>query len=367
VHCLGLPGRSGIVGRTLGLVAKGAPLPEVLKEVTRDVTATWPGTSCVIELWSAEGPMLLAAVPGPAPRGSALLEAAPTSGLHELGPDSALVKALGAPQWTSRVSDIFGHEVSDDLSHAEWWAQHLHPDDVARVTQSLDRAIERAERFWTCEYRFRRADQRYAWVFDRGALVYDASRRAIRMVGVMEDISRDRELQSQLNLASRLAAVGSFASGVAHELNNPLTWVTSNLGFAIEELQKLHHENEEARERIEEALDALDDAKAGAARIAQIVSDLRTFARSDAEGLHPVAVNHSVESALTMAHNELRHRGRLVRDLQPVPTVLGNEARLVQAVLNLLLNAAWSLAASPGGANEVRVATRTDAEGRAVI
>lgn len=452
VHCLGLPGRSGIVGRALSLVAKGSPLPDVLREVTRDVAATWPGTHCVIELWDAEGPMILTAAPGPAPKGSALLEAAPTPGMHELGPDSALVKALGAPQglehatlfafdvrgpalrgavalflqrpnsappgvvsalgdlvaaavrawdveregrdvaeryrlvteatqhaiydwdiasdvlqWTSRVSDVFGHKVSDDLSHAEWWAEHLHPDDVPRVTQSLERAVKQGEPFWTCEYRFRRADERYAWVFDRGALVYDATRRAIRMVGVMEDISRDRELQSQLNLASRLAAVGSLASGVAHELNNPLTWVTSNLGFAVEELQKLHHENKEARERTEEALDALDDAKAGAERIAQIVSDLRTFARSDAEGLHPVAVNRAVDSALTMAHNELRHRGRLVRDLKPVPTVLANEARLVQAVLNLLLNAAWSLAASPAGVNEVRVATRTDGEGQALI
>lgn len=452
VHCLGLPGRSGIVGRALSLVAKGAPLPDVLREVTRDVAATWSGTHCVIELWDAEGPMLITAAPGPAPKGSALLEAAPTPGMHELGPESELVKALGAPQglehatlfafdvrgpalrgavalflqqphsappgvvsalgdlvaaavrawdveregrdvaeryrlvteatqhaiydwdiasdvmqWTSRVSEVFGHKVSDDLSHAAWWDAHLHPDDVPRVTQGLERAFKQCERFWTCEYRVRRADERYAWVFDRGALVYDAAHQPIRMVGVMEDISRDRELQSQLNLASRLAAVGSLASGVAHELNNPLTWVTSNLGFAMEELQKLHHENKEARERAEEALDALDDAKAGAERIAQIVSDLRTFARSDSDGLHPVAVNRAVDSALTMAHNELRHRGRLVRELNAVPAVLANEARLVQAVLNLLLNAAWSLASNPGGLNEVRVVTRSDATGQALI
>jgi len=452
VHCLGLPGRSGIVGRALSMVAKGSPLPDVLREVTRDVATVWPGTYCVVELWDAEGPMLLAAAPGQAPRGSALLEAAPTPGLHELGPDSPLVKSLGAPQglphatlfafdvrapalrgavalflpqpssappgvvsalgdlvaaavrawdveregrdvaeryrlvteatqhaiydwdmtsdlvqWTGRVTEVFGHKVSDDLAHQAWWAANVHPEDTARVSDSLARALKLGERFWTCEYRFRCADGRFAWVFDRGAIVYDGDRQPTRMVGVMEDISRDRELQSQLSLASRLAAVGSLASGVAHELNNPLTWVTSNLGFAIEELQKLHRENKEARERTDEALDALDDAKAGAERIAQIVSDLRTFARSDAEGLHPVSVARAVTSALKMAHNELRHRGRLVEDLKPVPTVLGSEARLCQAVLNLLLNAAWSLAASPGAVNEVRVATYTDGEGHAVI
>ncbi|GMU58830.1 MAG: hypothetical protein AMXMBFR34_05930 [Myxococcaceae bacterium] len=452
VHCLGLPGRSGIVGRALTLVARGAPLPDVLREVTRDVAATWPGTHCVIELWDGEGPMLLTAAPGAAPKGSALLEAAPTPGMHELGPDSPLVKALGAPlglhhatlfafdvrgpalrgavalflpeptgappgivsalgdlvaaavrawdveregrdvaeryrlvteatqhaiydwdvqsdllQWTSRVSEVFGHKVADELAHEAWWTQWLHGDDLPRVTQSLARALSSGERFWTAEYRFRCADGRYAWVFDRGAIVYDGSRRPVRMVGVMEDISRDRELQSQLNLASRLAAVGSLASGVAHELNNPLTWVTSNLGFAIEELQRLHQENKEARERADEALDALDDARAGAERIAQIVSDLRTFARSDSEELHAVSANRAVDSALAMAHNELRHRGRVVRDLKPLPAVLANEARLCQAVLNLLLNAAWSLAASPGAINEVRVTTFTDERGEAII
>jgi PAS domain S-box-containing protein len=452
VHCLGLPGRSGIVGRALSLVAKGAPLPDVLRAVTRDVAATWPGSHCVIELWDADGPLLIAAAPGAAPKGDALLEAAPTPGLHQLGPSSPLVRALGAPlglnhatlfafdvrepalrgavalflsepmgaspgvvsalgdlvaaaarawdveregrevaeryrllteatqhaiydwdiqsdtlHWTSRVAVVFGHPVTDDLTHDAWWTRHLHAEDFGRVTQSLQRALAEGERFWTSEYRIRCADGRYTWVFDRGAIVYDGSGRAVRMVGVLEDISRDRQLESQLDLASRLAAVGSLASGVAHELNNPLTWVTSNLGFAIEELQKLHRENEDARERLEEALDALDDAKAGAERIAQIVSDLRTFAHGEADGLHPVAAHRAVESALAMADNELRHWGRLVRDVKPLPTVLANEARLCQAVLNLLLNAAWSLAARPGANHEVRVATSTDDAGYAVI
>jgi PAS domain S-box-containing protein len=452
VHCVGLQGPLGLAGRALGLVATGAPLTEVLRAVTRDAADSWPGTHCVVELWDADGPMLVAAAPGPAPRGSPLLEAVPAPGLYELEPTSAAVKSLGAPQgldhgsllafevtgpslhgavalfrraeagappgalpalaslvsaaarawdaerrsrevserlrllteatphaiydwdlesdvmqWTARLSDLFGLAPPPEGSHAAWWRRHLHPDDEGRVQHGLERALAHKERFWTCEYRIRCADGRYAWVFDRGALVYGAHRRATRMVGVMEDLGRGREPQSQLGLAARLATMGSLASGIAHELNSPLTWVTSNLGFAVEELHKLLREHEDATERTEEALDALEDAKVGAERIAQIVADLRTFARSDSDGARPVSVNHAVDAALAMASHELRHRGRLVRESDRVPPVLANEARLAQAVLNLLLNAAWSLAERPGCDNEVRVSTRTDAQGRAVI
>jgi signal transduction histidine kinase len=219
--------------------------------------------------------------------------------------------------------------------------------------------------YWTCEYRFQRADGAWAWVFDRGSLVYDGSARAVRMLGVMEDISRDRELESRLTLASRLAAVGSLASGISHEINNPLAWVTSNLGFCIEEVKRLARERGDS-ERIEELTEALDDAQTGAARIAQIVSDLRTFAHADHEKLSPVSVRRVLEGALTMVNNELKHRARLVRQLDPIPMVLANEARLGQAVVNLLLNAAWS-AGVPGVPPEMSVATRTAPDGQAVL
>jgi signal transduction histidine kinase len=225
--------------------------------------------------------------------------------------------------------------------------------------------MKESELYWTCEYRFRRADGSYAWVFDRGALVFDASARATRILGVMEDISRDRELESRMTLSSRLAAVGSLASGIAHEINNPLAWVTSNLGFALEELKKLS-EDPAHTERCEEIAEALDDSQTGANRIAQIVSDLRTFAHADSDKLAPVAVKRVVEGALTMANNELKHRARVVRRLDDLPLVMANESRLGHALLNLLLNAAWS-AGTPGSSPEVLVSTQVGPKGQAVI
>ncbi len=264
--------------------------------------------------------------------------------------------------WNPRMADVFGHVdiANDDIG---WWRDQLHPDDTTRVWDSLQRVMADHELYWVCEYRFRRADGDWSWVFDRGTLVYDGSNRAVRMLGVMEDISRDRELESRLALASRLAAVGSLASGIAHEINNPLAWVTSNLSFALEELRKLEGEAREVAAEIEEAL---DDAQTGATRIAQIVSDLRTFAHADHERLAPVSIKRVVEGALTIANNELKHRARVIKRLDRAPMVLANEPRLGQAVVNLLLHAAWS-AGGHGRVAEVTIATGTTADGGALI
>jgi PAS domain S-box-containing protein len=264
--------------------------------------------------------------------------------------------------WNPRMADVFGHVdiTPDDIS---WWRDQLHPDDTTRVWDSLQRVMKDHELYWVSEYRFRRADGEWSWVFDRGTLVYDGSNRAVRMLGVMEDISRDRALESRLALASRLAAVGSLASGIAHEINNPLAWVTSNLSFALEELAKLDEESREVADEIEEAL---DDAQTGAARIGQIVSDLRTFAHADHERLAPVSIKRVVEGALTIANNELKHRARVIKRLDRSPMVLANEARLGQAIVNLLLHAAWS-AGGHGRVAEVGVVTDTKADGSAVI
>lgn len=267
--------------------------------------------------------------------------------------------------WNPRMSEVFGHTESPDRDRMAWWKSQLHPDDQERAWTALQRALKERELYWTQEYRFRRADATYAWVFDRAAIVYDADSRAVRMLGAMEDISRDRELESKLTLASRLAAVGSLASGIAHEINNPLAWVTSNLAFALDELKQLSREVKDT-ERTEELAEALDDAQTGAARIAQIVNDLRTFAHADHEKVSPVSVRRVVEGALTMANNELKHRSRIVKRLDHVPMVLANEARLGQAIVNLLLNAAWS-AGMPGRAAEVVISTATSSHGQAVI
>ena len=98
-----------------------------------------------------------------------------------------------------------------------------------------------------------------------------------------------------------------------------------------------------------------------------IVRDLRVFARGDEEQSGPVALRRVLDSSINIAWNEIRHRARLVKDYGDTPMVEGNESRLGQVFLNLLLNAAHAIPEGETERNEIRVSTRTDGRGYAVV
>jgi signal transduction histidine kinase len=109
------------------------------------------------------------------------------------------------------------------------------------------------------------------------------------------------------------------------------------------------------------------EARDGCERIRKIVRGLMTFARADHERRAVIDVVRVIELAVGMAHHEIRHRARLVRAFGPTPSVFADEARLAQVFTNLLVNAAHAIPEGNAEANEVRVVTSTDDEGRAVI
>src|SRR5262249_19787640 len=118
---------------------------------------------------------------------------------------------------------------------------------------------------------------------------------------------------------------------------------------------------------LREALDALADAQTGAERVSRIVRDLRTFARAPPDEKHPIELAPVVERAIRLAENHWQERARLEIELGPAPRVLANEARLGQAFLQLIVNAAQAIPAGDVSGNLVRIVTKTDPEGRAVV
>jgi signal transduction histidine kinase len=172
-----------------------------------------------------------------------------------------------------------------------------------------------------------------------------------------EMVARLHGIETQRTLQERLASIGRLAAGVAHEINSPLAAVIANLALVAEDLPELVSSQDP--QRVREAGEALADAREAAERVRVIVRDLKTFSRSDDEKMGPVDVQRVVEATLSMVRNETRHRARVVKDFEPTPTVLANEARLGQIVLNLLLNAAQAIPEGNVEANEIRVVTRT--------
>ncbi len=170
--------------------------------------------------------------------------------------------------------------------------------------------------------------------------------------------TRDRLVQSE-----KLATAGQLAAGVGHEINNPLAFVTGNLDYVRTRMRQARPQLS-ALPDFDELCSAVDDAGEGAARIATIVRDLKTFSRSDDNVLAPVDVKTSIEFALSMASPEIRHRAVVERDYGAVPPVNANDTRLGQVFLVLLVNAAQAMSEGGVAKNRIRVSTRLDPDGR---
>ncbi len=120
-------------------------------------------------------------------------------------------------------------------------------------------------------------------------------------------------------------------------------------------------------ERAAEVSRALDHARDGAERIRDIVRGLKTFSRPENETLMPLAVAPVLDATLAMIANEIRHRGKLVKEYSTTPEVFANEARLGQVFLNLLMNAVQALPEGRDDQNEIRVVVRAASGGDRVV
>lgn len=182
--------------------------------------------------------------------------------------------------------------------------------------------------------------------------VADAQRLA-DLTGQLEGEVRERTQERDrahlaLAEAERLAALGRFAAGVGHQVNNPLLY----LKLGLQRLEEDAHE----RPPPAEVAEALAEAQEGARRIQQVVEELRVWTGRAARDRASVDLRDVARAALRMAAPHLREGVSVVEELSPTPRVLGDEPRLVQAVVNLLVNGAQAVREA-GAAGTVTVRT----------
>lgn len=164
------------------------------------------------------------------------------------------------------------------------------------------------------------------------------------IVVAAREITHRKAVEERIALADRLASLGTLAAGMAHEINNPLTYIASNLTYVRRAV-----DFSTAGEALPpDLLEAIDEASGGVRRIQRIVKDLGDYAMP-ATSEHVVETKEILERAVSLASNELRHRGRLhVSVADALPQVFGDEAKVTQVFVNLLLNAAQALPQSGG-------------------
>ncbi len=156
------------------------------------------------------------------------------------------------------------------------------------------------------------------------------------VVTTFHDITPIKLAAERMAQQERLATTGTLVAGVGHEINNPLAFVIGNLDLALEELSALAGPSPSARMR--DLAEMLGEARVGADRIRKIVRGLRALSREDV-ALQPVDIGAVVETSLSMALHELRRKASVTIDVTDLPPVLGDESRLTQVLVNLLVNA----------------------------
>ncbi len=195
------------------------------------------------------------------------------------------------------------------------------------------------------------------------------------------------EAQSQIYQKEKMASIGQLAAGVAHEINNPMGFITSNLGAldkyvgrlteyisAVDQaLQQCDDATvdipvQEARKRLkidrilDDAHQLIAESQDGAERVRRIVQDLKSFSRVDQAETALVDLNESLETTINMAWNELKYVAELQRDFGDIPEVRCFPQQLNQVFLNLLVNAAHALGETRGV-----ITVKTEQEGAWVL
>ncbi len=177
-------------------------------------------------------------------------------------------------------------------------------------------------------------------------------------------LSKVEEAQQQLLQSEKMAAIGQLAAGVAHEINNPVGFVNSNLGtlktyignlFAVIEAYQAVDAGGE-RKMLDAALVKADleflrddlpsllaESQDGLGRVTKIVQDLKDFSRVDQAERQLANLNEALESTLNVVWNEIKYKAEVVRQLGDIPEVECVPAQINQVFMNLLVNAAQAI------------------------
>lgn len=177
---------------------------------------------------------------------------------------------------------------------------------------------------------------------------------------LFENYQKLKEMKSQLVQSEKMASIGTISAGIAHEINNPLSFLLTNsevlkeyLVTIFDYIKKLESgiPSEEDREETKKNIDyiindtpmLMKESLEGIERIREIINGLRAFSRADDGELKEFDVNACIESSLRLVSNELKHKCKVRKKLESARKVKGSEGQIIQVLTNLLVNSAQAI------------------------
>jgi PAS domain S-box-containing protein len=274
--------------------------------------------------------------------------------------------ATGEIIWSDETFRIFGHARVPSVS-LDIVFQRIHPEDRARVRQTLDRASSDGRDF-DHGYRLRMPDGSIKHVHATAHAVTDTS-GGIEFVGAVTDITARKqaeeklhEAQAELAHVARVTALGELAASIAHEVNQPLAAVVAHAAACRRWLDRDPPNLEEARGTVQSIIK--DGNRAG-----EVIQHVRALVNKTVGQKTPLDINEVVNDVITLLHYELAsHRISLRMELAPaLCPVLGDRIQLQQVILNLVINGIEAMQPVTDRRRELVIRTRQDDAGKILV
>jgi PAS domain S-box-containing protein len=274
--------------------------------------------------------------------------------------------ATGEIIWSDETFRIFGHARAPSVSLDSVF-QRIHPEDRARVRQTVDRASSDGRDF-DHGYRLRMTDGSIKHVHATAHAVTDTS-GGIEFVGAVTDITARRqaeeklhEAQAELAHVARVTALGELAASIAHEVNQPLAAVVAHAAACRRWLDRDPPNLEEARGTVQSIIK--DGNRAG-----EVIQHVRALVNKTVGQKTPLDINEVVNDVITLLHYELAsHRISLRMELAPaLCPVLGDRIQLQQVILNLVINGIEAMQPVTDRRRELAIRTRQDDAGKILV
>jgi len=276
------------------------------------------------------------------------------------------------------VEEITGYSPSDLTGRPAFWQNQLHPDDRHRVIKALKEA--RGDRMYHCEYRFRAADQTYRWFSDFWRLIRMPDTPVTYFVGIWQDVTEEKRIrqESELRLQQiiqthKLTALGEVVAGVAHEINNPVSFLSYNIPL-LEEIwdtlepvfldhdafaKKCEQRGVTRTEVVQNMREIIHAFKMATSRINRVITGLKEFSRSDEPAeKKSIRLADVIQGVLVIVGAQIRKTISIIEQkIDPgLPTVQGHFQKLEQVLTNLLINAHQAI--SPGRKGKIFITAR---------
>lgn len=308
---------------------------------------------------------------------------------------------------SSNAYKVLGYRPEEMVADPNFWFNHIHPDDVPKIFSSLAMLFTEGER--TYEYRFLSHSGNYVWMHDMLHLIRDEQGNPLEVVGSLTDITERKKMEEalhkkgeeqqllimklqeaheQLLQSEKMASVGQLAAGIAHEINNPVGFVNSNMGSLQTYMQTLFQllsqydevfksaspppeivaKMEAIKKKAdidflkEDVEDLVRESMDGLKRVKDIVQSLKDFSHVGETDWQEADIHQGLNSTLNIVMNEIKYKANIVKNYGALPAIKCIISQLNQVFMNLLVNASHAIKTT--GTIQISTGTNTDSSQR---